>query len=276
MRVCGEVIRLLLKYCIYCASAPSLHRESTDSLISKYINIYIYRQFFVLSTSVGLAALAPIIAAMAAVKRGSSLCEGCGTSNGNRALVCKGCGKPGLGTKAKRAKRPEHVPEHSSNVTLLLDAELKAEIATAISVRVRPQGPDYRCFATKDVDGTWKCTNKDCEVVRQGRIRSMESGTSYDVFLTPLGLFIQGWRAPPSNCCKLLGGALQPVLRMLHTCTSNMTRLCFTLQLYRSIISKVLIRESVDSLCRDGADAQYMQYLSKSRITSPQTSKKLI
>ena len=31
------------------------------------------------------------------------------------------------------------------------------------------------------------------------------------------------------------------------------------------------IRESVDSLCRDGADAQYMQYLSKSRTTSPQT-----
>ena len=32
-----------------------------------------------------------------------------------------------------------------------------------------------------------------------------------------------------------------------------------------------IIGESVDSLCRDGADAQYMQYLSKSRITSPQT-----
>ena len=31
--VCGEIIWLLLKYCIYCASAPSLHRESTDSLI---------------------------------------------------------------------------------------------------------------------------------------------------------------------------------------------------------------------------------------------------
>ena len=28
------------------------------------------------------------------------------------------------------------------------------------------------------------------------------------------------------------------------------------------------IRESVDSLCRDGVDAQYMQYLSKSPITS--------
>ena len=26
------MIRLLLKYCIYCASVPSLHRESTDSL----------------------------------------------------------------------------------------------------------------------------------------------------------------------------------------------------------------------------------------------------
>ena len=32
----------------------------------------------------------------------------------------------------------------------------------------------------------------------------------------------------------------------------------------------LLIRESVDSLCRDGADAQYMQYLRKSRIISPQ------
>ena len=30
------------------------------------------------------------------------------------------------------------------------------------------------------------------------------------------------------------------------------------------------IRESVDSLCRDGADAQYMQYLRKSCITSTQ------
>ena len=36
------------------------------------------------------------------------------------------------------------------------------------------------------------------------------------------------------------------------------------------------IRGSVDSPCRDGADVQYMQYLSKSRITSPQTRKKLI
>ena len=30
---CGEVLRLL--YCTFCASPPSLHRESTDSLIFK-------------------------------------------------------------------------------------------------------------------------------------------------------------------------------------------------------------------------------------------------
>ena len=169
------------------------------------------------------------IAAMAAVTRGSSLCEGCGTSNGNRALVCKGCGKP-LSTKTKRAK-PEHVPEYSSNVTLLLDAELKAEIATAISVRVRPQGPDYRCFATKGVDGTWKCTNKDCEVVRQGRIRSMESGKSCDVFFymhyNTTSCFIQGWGAPPIvTVATVTRWSSTACLRMHHT---NLTRLCFTL-----------------------------------------------
>ena len=32
----------------------------------------------------------------------------------------------------------------------------------------------------------------------------------------------------------------------------------------------IYIRELADSLCRDGADTQYMQYLSKSHITSPQ------
>ena len=36
IRICGEVIRLLLKYCMYWVSAPSLHRESTDSLIVGY------------------------------------------------------------------------------------------------------------------------------------------------------------------------------------------------------------------------------------------------
>lgn len=31
--ICGEVIWCLLKYYIYCPSVPSLHAESTDSLI---------------------------------------------------------------------------------------------------------------------------------------------------------------------------------------------------------------------------------------------------
>ena len=47
-------------------------------------------------------------------------------------------------------------------------------------------------------------------------------------------------------------------------------------RVFTNFMDQSLIRESVDSLCRDGADAQYMQYLSKSRITSPQTRKKLI
>ena len=49
--ICGEVMRLLLKYCIYCVSAPILHRESTDSLISLKIAIE--------QTSVGLAHARP-------------------------------------------------------------------------------------------------------------------------------------------------------------------------------------------------------------------------
>ena len=35
----------------------------------------------------------------------------------------------------------------------------------------------------------------------------------------------------------------------------------------------MFIRESVDSLCRDGAEAQYIQYLSKSRIISHKYAK---
>ena len=49
-----------------------------------------------------------------------------------------------------------------------------------------------------------------------------------------------------------------------------------TVRLWHVVMAASCIRESVDSLCRDGADAQYMQYLSKSHITSPQTRKKLI
>ena len=111
---------------------------------------------------------------MAAIKRGSSLCEGCGVSNGNRAVTCKGCNEV-LTTKTKRPKS-DLVAHHSSNVTLLLDEESRKEVASAYSTRIRPQGPDYRCFVTKGIDGAWKCTNKECEVARQGRARSGKHG----------------------------------------------------------------------------------------------------
>ena len=51
LRVCSEVIRLLLKYCIYCASAPSLHRESTDSLISEAPIYTSHKKVFCMKTS---------------------------------------------------------------------------------------------------------------------------------------------------------------------------------------------------------------------------------
>ena len=51
-----------------------------------------------------------------------------------------------------------------------------------------------------------------------------------------------------------------------HNCIYIYKKMCS-----RSRIDLSFIRESVDSLCRDGADAQYMQYLSKSLIISPQT-----
>ena len=34
MRICGEIIRLFLKYCIYCASAPSLHSKQWCSQVN--------------------------------------------------------------------------------------------------------------------------------------------------------------------------------------------------------------------------------------------------
>ena len=51
--ICGEVMQLLLKYCIYCVSVPILHRESTDSLINgatacKHSRVqgYLYSSFY--------------------------------------------------------------------------------------------------------------------------------------------------------------------------------------------------------------------------------------
>ena len=40
------------------------------------------------------------------------------------------------------------------------------------SVRLRPQGPDYRCFVAKLDDGVFRCYNKECEVAQLARTRS--------------------------------------------------------------------------------------------------------
>ena len=58
------------------------------------------------------------------------------------------------------------------------------------------------------------------------------------------------------------------ILRQTH---SRCTNCAPNTRVLTSQGSWIVIRESVDSLCRDGADVQYMQYLSKSRITLPQT-----
>ena len=46
------------------------------------------------------------------------------------------------------------------------------------------------------------------------------------------------------------------------------SRFKYKLRIYKYKLR--IIREQVDSLCRIGADTQYMQYLSKNRTTSPQ------
>ena len=50
----------------------------------------------------------------------------------------------------------------------------------------------------------------------------------------------------------------------------NLEYVCNSVYMCTQLIHtmSLVIRESVDSLCRDGANAQYMQYLSKSHITS--------
>ena len=64
-----------------------------------------------------------------------------------------------------------------------------------------------------------------------------------------------------------------PILTAINV-SSKSDNIFTTVTMFKTLT--VDIRESVDPLCRDGADAQYMQYLSKSHITSPQTRKKLI
>jgi predicted RNA-binding Zn-ribbon protein involved in translation (DUF1610 family) len=100
-------------------------------------------------------------------KRGSFLCDDCGSSNGNRRATCKNCGK-----NFKRLKLSTTEAPFDCDVTELLCEDTRRELEQVFSVRVRPQGPDYRCFVTKHTSGRWICTYGDCQVAEQGRTRS--------------------------------------------------------------------------------------------------------
>ena len=87
------------------------------------------------------------------------------------------------------------------------------------------------------------------------------------VFLTtavlPLAIkytVVARWRSPADGVAPKFATSLPCLYPVVHI---------FLLAIETNHLS-FIIRESVDSLCRDGANAQYMQYLSKSRITSLQ------
>ena len=83
--------------------------------------------------------------AVALVKRGSSLCQTCGYSNGNRAFKCKEGGCP-LPKKAKPIAEIQYEPKDFNNdVSSLLTSGVLPAGSRVFSVRVsRSQGPDYR------------------------------------------------------------------------------------------------------------------------------------
>ena len=58
-----------------------------------------------------------------------------------------------------------------------------------------------------------------------------------------------------------------------YNLVGDSTRTCQTTENWSGSVPTcqgMYIRKSVDSQCRDGADVQYMEYLNKSCITSPQ------
>ena len=84
--------------------------------------------------------------------------------------------------------------------------------------------------------------------------------------------------------CSLLCWHMQYCPNTLHLTAASYFRNCLAvkrtallltrpLKTYDRAFSQSSIRESVDSLCKDGMDMQYMQYLSKSHITQPQFAK---
>ena len=81
--------------------------------------------------------------AVSLIKRGSSLCQHCGQSNGNKSLKCKTCGYP-LPKRAKTSTPHKLSATISNNVSSLLADGVLPTGSEIYSVRVRDQGPDYR------------------------------------------------------------------------------------------------------------------------------------
>lgn len=85
---------------------------------------------------------------MALLKRGSTLCQSCGHSNGNRAFQCKICSFP-LPKKAKMTSQETGAAKEtqfSTNVSSLLSESILPPGSQLYSIRIRDQGPDYRYF----------------------------------------------------------------------------------------------------------------------------------
>ena len=105
-------------------------------------------------------------------RRGSSCCTGCGSYNGNRAQSCKTCGV----SLRKKAKYEQEKAQPNNDVSGLLSSEEAVSLKSVYSVRVRDQGPDYRCFVSLGRDGSYKCHFRDCIMVQDARSRSFSAG----------------------------------------------------------------------------------------------------
>ena len=101
-------------------------------------------------------------------KRGSSVCQECSAFNGNRARYCNVCSKP----LRKISQVVDHQPiVYSCNISSLIDSDSALDIREAFSVKIRDQGPDYRCFVTKCHKGVYTCYYKECQMVESARQR---------------------------------------------------------------------------------------------------------
>ena len=76
----------------------------------------------------------------------------------------------------KKAKYEQEKAQPNNDVSGLLSSEEAVSLKSVYSVRVRDQGPDYRCFVSLGRDGSYKCHFRDCITVQDARSRSFSAG----------------------------------------------------------------------------------------------------